>query len=131
MNVIKVAAHQDSRKHDSCLTLHELKNNIVDRQAERAYAKEVSMPLEALDAPRTSVITIEGRECIGKTKATIMNHVKVEKVKQWMLEQERTRGDEELMWGRAINVDWDMMLETGRTGTVRERRQRMRNANDV
>ena len=126
VNVIKVAAHQDSRKHDSCLALHELKNNIVDRQAERAYAKEVSMPLEALDAPRTSVITIEGRECIGKTKATIMNHVKVEKVKQWMLEQERTRGDEELMWGRAINVDWDMMLETGRTGTVRERRQRMR-----
>ena len=72
------------------------------------------------------MITIEGRECIGKTKATIMNHVKVEKVKQWMLEQERTRGDEELMWGGAINVDWDMMLETGRTGTVRERRQRMR-----
>ena len=61
VNVIKVAAHQDSRKHDSCLTLHELKNNIVDRQAERAYAKEVSMPLEALDAPRTSVITIEGK----------------------------------------------------------------------
>jgi hypothetical protein len=115
VNVIKVAAHQDPRKHDSCLTLHEVKSNIVDRQAERAYAKEASMPLEALDAPRTSVITIEGRECIGKTKATIMNHVKVEKVKQWMLEQERTRGDEELMWGRAINVAWDMMLETGRT----------------
>jgi hypothetical protein len=51
------------------------------------------MPLEALDAPGTSVIliAIEGRECIGKTKATIMNHVKVEEVKQWMLEQERTR----------------------------------------
>jgi hypothetical protein len=90
------------------------------------YAKAASMPLEALDAPKTSVITTEGRECIGETKATIMNHVKVEQVKQWMPEQERTRGDEELMWRRAINVDWDMMLETGRTGTVRKRRQRMR-----
>jgi hypothetical protein len=71
------------------------------------------------------VIAIEGRECIGKTKATIMNHVKTEKIRQWMVEQEQTRGDEELMWGRANNVDWDMMMETGRTGTVRERRQRM------
>ena len=69
-----------------------MKNNIVDRKADRAYAKVVSMPPEALDAPRTAVIAIEGRECIGKTKATIMNHVgAVEKVKQWMLEQERTR----------------------------------------
>jgi hypothetical protein len=30
-----------------------------------------------------------------------------------MLEQERTRGNEELMWRRAINADWDMVLETG------------------
>jgi hypothetical protein len=29
-----------------------------------------------------------------KTKATIMKHVKVEKVKQWVLKQERTRGRE-------------------------------------
>jgi hypothetical protein len=36
------------------------------------------------------------------------------------------RGDEELTWGRANNVDWDMMLDTGRTGTAREQRQRMR-----
>jgi hypothetical protein len=53
-----VAAHWDSRKHGSCLTLHEVKNTIVDRQAERAYAKVDSMPPEALDAPRTAVIAI-------------------------------------------------------------------------
>jgi hypothetical protein len=43
-----------------------------------------------------------------------------------VVDQEKTRGDEELMWWRANNVDWYMMMETGRTGTIRERRQRMR-----
>jgi hypothetical protein len=32
------------------------------------------------------------------------------------------------MWGQASNVDSDMVLETGRTGAVKERRQRMRTA---
>jgi hypothetical protein len=62
VNVIKVAAHQDSRnKQDSCMTQHEVKNNIVDRNAERAYAKVDSMPSTALDEPRTAVIATEGR----------------------------------------------------------------------
>jgi hypothetical protein len=74
------------------MTMHEVKNSIVDRKAERAYAKADSMPATALDEPRTAVVAIEGRECIGKTKATIMNHVKMEKIRQWVVEQEKTRG---------------------------------------
>jgi hypothetical protein len=38
VNVIKVAAHQDSRKQDSCMTLHEVKHSIADRKVELAYA---------------------------------------------------------------------------------------------
>jgi hypothetical protein len=37
--MIKAAAHQDRRHQDSCLALHEVKKNIADRQAEKAYVK--------------------------------------------------------------------------------------------
>jgi hypothetical protein len=68
VDVIKAVAHQDSRKQGSCTALHEVKNNTVDRNAERAYAKVDSMPSTALDELRTAVIATEGRKCVGKTK---------------------------------------------------------------
>jgi hypothetical protein len=54
-----------------------------------------------------------------------MDHIKAEKVRQWIREQQETRAAEDLMWGQESNVNWDMMSETGRAGTTKERRQRM------
>jgi hypothetical protein len=57
------------------------------------------MPKEALDEARTATTAVaEGRECVGKTKAALMGHMEVEKVKQWMREQQETRAAEDLMW---------------------------------
>ena len=37
----------------------------------------------------------------------------------WMAKEQQSRSDEDLQWGATEDMDWDMMLETGRAQSER------------
>jgi hypothetical protein len=126
LRLLKVKAHQDRRKSDSCMTMHEVQNMVVDKLADRAYNLQEVLPAGALDEPEGVYIAIHGRECVGKTRAALRNHIAIQRIRRWMLQEQENRRDEDLMWGETSEMDWDMMLESGKVGSVQQRRHRMR-----
>ena len=62
LRLLKVKAHQDRRKSDSCMTMHEVQNMVVDKLADRAYNLQEVLPAGALDEPE-GVYNSDATEC--------------------------------------------------------------------